>query len=164
MTTFLVIGGVGVALLLISVVVGDFVHGVFEGLGTDLFSGVALAGLLGAFGFVGALVYGGTGENLTLAIVCGLVAGLAVGAAVGWLSLKLHRGGDESNVRTADLAWKNGTIISAIPADGYGEVSVVAAGHITKLNARSSTPLPAGTPITITAVLSPTAVMVESLV
>ena len=47
-----------------------------------------------------------------------------------------------------------------MPEDGYGEVSVVVAGHITKLNARAGTALPAGTPVTITAVLSATSVQV----
>jgi hypothetical protein len=52
-------------------------------------------------------------------------------------------------------------VISAIPEGGLGEVSIVVAGHITKLNARSSAALPAGTPVTVQAVLSAASVMVE---
>ena len=162
MFAFLIIGGVGIVLLLLSLVVGDVLDGALEGFGGDLVSGAALAGFLGAFGFGGALVFNGT-DSTPIAIGVGLVAGPVMGAAVGWISLKLREGGDESNVRTTDLTGRTGSVINAIPADGYGEISMVASGHITKLNARANAPLPAGTPVTITAVLSATSVMVTPL-
>ena len=90
-----------------------------------------------------------------------LVAGLAVGAAVGWVTMRLKAGGGEGNVRSTGLLGLTGTVISDIPAEGYGEVSVVANGHITKLNARSTTPLRAGTPVEVSTVLSATAVEVK---
>lgn len=159
MLTFLLIGAVGIALLLMSLVVGDLLDGLFD-FGGDLFSGAAMAGFLGAFGFCGALAYDSS-DNMLLSIAVGLVAGLIVGAGAGWISWKLKQGGDESNVRTGDLTGASGTVISAIPDDGYGEVSIVVSGHITKLNARAGAALSAGTPITITAILSATAVLVE---
>lgn len=51
-------------------------------------------------------------------------------------------------------------MINDIPADGYGEVSVVVGGHLTKLNARCVEPPSAGHGITVEAVLSPTSVSV----
>ena len=57
MTAFLVIGGIGVVLLLVSLVLGDLLEGVFSGLGGDLLSGAALSGFVGAFGFTAALAY-----------------------------------------------------------------------------------------------------------
>jgi membrane protein implicated in regulation of membrane protease activity len=81
-----------------------------------------------------------------------------VGGLVGYATARLRRGGDEATVRSADLAGHDGTVISAIPEGGLGEVSVVIAGHITKLNARAAEPLAVGTPVRVTAVLSPTAV------
>lgn len=159
MIAFLLIGAVGIALLLFSLIVGDLLDGLLD-FGGDLFSGAALAGFLGAFGFAGALVFDQS-DNMGLSIGIGIVAGLIVGAGAGWASYQLKQGGDEANVRTGDLTGSTGTVISAIPADGYGEVSIVASGHITKLNARSPEPLAAGTPITITAVLSATSVLVE---
>lgn len=158
MVTFLVVGCVGIALLLVSLVVGDLLDGVLE-FGGDLFSSAALAGFLGAFGFGGAIGLDATG-NLSASIGIGFVAGVAVGAGAGWAAARLKQGGDESNVRTGELTGSNATVLSAIPADGYGEVTVVVAGHITKLNARSVEPLAGGTPVTITAVLSATAVQV----
>ena len=44
--------------------------------------------------------------------------------------------------------------------DGFGEVRVTRQGHMVKLNARSSVPLPTGTQVTVADVLSATAVVV----
>lgn len=160
MVAFLVIGGLGVALLLISLIVGDLLDGVLD-FGGDLLSGAALAGFLGAFGFGGALAFDAT-DNMAASIGIGLAAGVAVGAGAGLAISRLKQGGDESNVRTGDLVGHHGTVISSIPEDGLGEISIVVSGHITKLNARSATALPAGTAVTVTAILSATAVRVES--
>ncbi len=161
MTVFLIIGSFGVLFLLASLILGDLFDGIFDGIGGDLFSGAALGGFLGVFGFVGALTLTIKPEPLGLAIGVGLVAGLVVGVAVGWVTLKLRTGGEESNVTSSGFVGLAGTVISDIPADGYGEVSVVANGHITKLNARASVPLKAGTPVEISNVLSATAVEVK---
>ncbi|MCV2396066.1 hypothetical protein OEB99_17270 [Actinotalea sp. M2MS4P-6] len=157
--TMLVIGGVGIVLLLISLLVGDFLDGVLEGVGPDALSGLAVAGFLSAFGFVGALTLD-AGASSGIAILAGLGAGAVVGTGVGVASVRLMRGGDESNVRTSGLVGLAGTVVEAVPDAGYGMVSVVAAGHITRLNARAAEPLPSGTAVVVTTVLSPTAVMV----
>lgn len=159
MTAFLVIGALGVVLLIVSLAVGEIFEGVFDAVGGDLISGASVAAFLGALGFVGALVLDATGRT-GWAIVAGLAAGGVVGALAGWLTLALTRGGGESTVRSGSLVGRDATIVSAVPADGYGEISIVASGHITKLNARSDQPLTAGTPVTITAVLSATSVQV----
>ncbi len=161
MAAFLVIGFIGIALLVISLLIGDLLDGILD-FGGDLFSGAALAGFLGAFGFAGALVFEAT-ESTLASIVVGIVAGLVVGGGAGFLAMKLKQGGDEANVRTGDLTGHHGTVISAVPADGLGEVTVVVAGHITKLNARSAAAIPAGTPVVVTGILSATAVLVEPL-
>ena len=158
MLTLLVIGGIGIVLLLVSLVVGDFLDGVLD-FGGDLFGIEAIAGFLGAFGFAGALTMDGT-DSMGASIAVGLVAGALLGALAGWATSRLKRGGDEANVRSANLVGVSGTVISAIPSEGYGQVSVTVAGHITNLNARCPGGLPAGTPVTVTAVLSPTSVSV----
>jgi membrane protein implicated in regulation of membrane protease activity len=162
-TAFLVVGVVGIVLLVLSLVAGDHVdsvHGLFD-VGGDWFSGAALAGFLGALGFVGALAYDASG-SVGVGILVGIVAGIAIGAAVAWAMTRLKNDDDGSTVRSAELVWREGTVVSAIPDDGYGEISVVVAGHLTKLNARAPEALPAGTPVLITGVLSPTSVSVES--
>ena len=132
--TMLIIGGVGILLLIISLVVGDLFDSILERVGPDAFSGLAVAGFLAAFGFVGALTMN-AGASSGVAILAGLVAGVAVGTGVGWASTSLMRGGDESNVRTATMVGLTGAVVEAVPAEGYGVVSLVAAGHITRRRA-----------------------------
>ncbi len=159
-TTLLVIGGIGILLLLISLVAGEVLDGILDGFGPDLLSGLAVASFLAAFGFVGALVEDASG-NSGAAIGAGLVAGAVVGAGAGLASRQLMRGGDEATVRTSGLIGLHGSVIEAIPEEGFGQVTVVAAGHITRLNARADEPMAGGTPVVITSVLSPTSVRVS---
>lgn len=160
MLAFLIIGGIGVVLLLVSLVVGDLLGSVLDvfGGGADWLLG-AVAGFLGAFGFAGAIILGST-DVLMFAVLGGVVAGLVVGALAAIGTRYLQRGGDEGTVRSAALVGLNGIVINDIPAAGYGEISVVVSGHLTKLNARCPEPLPAGHAVIIDAVLSPTSVSV----
>ena len=50
-TTFLVIGVIGLALLGISLVLGDLLDGVFDALAGDVFSSAVIGGFVSAFGF-----------------------------------------------------------------------------------------------------------------
>lgn len=162
MTVFLVVGAVGVLLLLVALVVGDVLDGALEGLGAGFFSTEALAGFLGALGFGGAIALAATGST-TLAVVVGLV----LGVLLGWLAARaatfLHGDGEGDTVRTTDVLEKIGSVVSAIPEGGFGVVSLSVGGHITRLNARSSIAVPAGTQVSVTQVISPTAVQVEPL-
>jgi hypothetical protein len=156
---FIVIGVVGLALLALSLVAGEVLDGALDGLGGDWLSGAAVAGFLAAFGFGGALALNaGTGTGV--ATLVGLGAGAAAGGVAGWLTSTLSKDDGDATPRSADLTGREGTVISAVPSDGYGEVSVVVSGHITKLNARAVEPLAVGTPVRVSAVLSPTAVQV----
>ena len=72
--------------------------------------------------------------------------------------------GKGDTVRTSDMLEKIGSVVSAIPdGGGFGVVSLSVGGHITRLNARSSVAVPAGTQVSVTQVISPTAVQVEPL-
>jgi membrane protein implicated in regulation of membrane protease activity len=157
--TLLVVGGIGIALLLLSLLAGDLVDGILDGVGTDLLSGLVVAGFLAAFGFVGALV-AESGGSTAVVLLAGLVAGVAVGAGAGAMSRRLMRGGDEATVRSSGLVGLSGTVVEPVPADGFGMVNVVASGHMTRLNARADEPLPSGTAVVVTSVLSPTSVRV----
>ena len=159
MTLFLVLGGVGVVLLLLSVVLGDFLDGMLE-FGGDFVSGPAVGAFIGAFGFAGALALN-AGLGTGAAVAIGIVSGAVIGAGAGYASAQLTRGGDGANVRTTSLVGREASVVTAIPEGGFGTVSMVASGHITNLNARAATPLPPGTPVVITTVLSATSVAVE---
>lgn len=160
MIAFLAIGILGVVLLLVSLVVGEHLHGIFDALGGgDWFTGSSLAAFLGALGFGGAIVQQLT-NSIPLAVVGGLVLGLGAGAliAYGMFRLKLMDTGGAPT--TSALIDAVGVVVSSIPADGFGEVRVTRQGHMVKLNARSSVPLPTGTQVTVADVLSATAVVV----
>ena len=162
MTVFLVVGAAGVVLLLIALVVGDLLDGALEGLSAGFFSTEALAGFLGALGFGGAIALETTGST-SLAVVIGLVLGVLLGALAAKASRFLHGDGEGDAVRTSDMVEKIGSVVSAIPEGGFGVVSISVGGHRTRLNARSSTAVPAGTQVSVTQVISPTAVQVEPL-
>ena len=162
MTAFLVVGALGVVLLLVALVLGDVLDGAFEGLSAGFFSTEALAGFLGALGFGGAIALAATGST-TVAVVIGLVLGVLLGWLAARASRFLHGDGDSGTVRTSDMVEKIGSVVSAIPEAGFGVVSISVGGHITRLNARSSVPVPAGTQVSVTQVISPTAVQVEPL-
>lgn len=160
MTVFLVIGGVGIAMLLLSLLVGDHLHGVFDALGGgDWFTGASLAGFLGAFGFGGALVLGVTGQ-LTLAVIGGVVLGVMLGAATAWGIMQLGKTQEGAAPQTSSMLDRVGTVISDIPDDGYGEIRLTQGGHMVKVNARAAQPIKAGTQVTVTDVLSATSVKV----
>ena len=162
MTVFLVLGALGVLLLLVALVLGDVLDGALEGLSAGFFSTEALAGFLGALGFGGAIALSATGST-TVAVVIGLVLGVLLGLAAARASRFLRGTGETDTVRTSDMVEKIASVVSAIPEGGFGVVSVSVGGHLTRLNARSSGPVPAGTQVSVTSVISPTAVHVEPL-
>jgi len=163
MTVFLALGAVGIVLLVVFTVIDDHLGGIFDALGGgDWFSGAGLAGFLGAFGFAAALAQSLTGSR-TLAIIIGLVAGLALGALVTWALFKLRHTQEAGAPTSAALLGAEGTVVGAIPDDGFGEVKLTQGGHLVKVNARASMALPVGQPVEVTDVLSPTAVRVAPL-
>lgn len=161
MGIFLVVGGVGLVLLLASLILGELGdHSEILGTG-DYLSLAAIAGFMAALGFVGALTIGAGGA--LVASAAGVAAGLLVGGAAGWFTRLLRRQQTAPAPGKDALLGLPGTVVSAIPSSGYGEVTLVVAGQQSKINARSLEPVPLGTRVTVVAVLSPTSVQVEPL-
>jgi membrane protein implicated in regulation of membrane protease activity len=161
--TFLCIGGLGVALLAVSLFLGDVLHlGHPDADGP--FSVPSVAGFVGAFGFGGAIVAAITGGGL-LSLVVGLVAGVAVAvpAAIGTMALaKLaSRMRTDATPTRSDLVGRLGVIVTAIPSQGYGEVRVSVGGQPVKLNARADGPVSLGTRVLVIEAPSDTSVVVE---
>ena len=165
LTAYIVIGAVGLAVVLVSLVLGDLLEGVFDAFGFDfgggIFSAPVLGSFLAAFGFGAALIMFATGAGASL----GALGGLGSGVVVGGIALALMRGlmrmPTDETVTTAGLAGSSGTVITRIPEDGYGEVVVRHHGKQHKYYARGDEPLAAGTPVEVTSVLSASAVMVK---
>ncbi|WP_122819085.1 NfeD family protein [Nocardioides pantholopis] len=163
MTTFLVIGVLGLVLLTVSLVVGDFLDGVldglFDGLGGDVFSTAVIGAFVSAFGF-GAAAAEGADLPLGVVLPVGLGAGLVFGWFATWLTGLVRGGGSDGTPSTSDAVGHEGSVTTEIPADGLGTVRILVGGHVIRLNARAELPIPAGTAVHVTGVLSPTAVTV----
>lgn len=165
MTAFIVIGAVGLALLLLSLVLGEVFEGLLGGLDVDVgggfFSGPVMGAFLAAFGFGAALIMYTTGVGAA----AGALGGLASGMVVGGLALVMMRSlvnmPTDETVTTQGLEGSPGIVITTIPDEGYGEVTVRHHGEQRKYNARAAERLAAGTQIRVTAVLSTSALFVE---
>jgi membrane protein implicated in regulation of membrane protease activity len=159
---FFLIGGVGVAVLLLSLVAGDVLPGhLLDGIeaADGFLSTAALGGFAGALGLGGATTLAAGGPTW-LAVVIGVAIGLAVGAGAGALVRSLRGEPEERAGSTADLVGAPGTVVSPIPLGGYGEVSVTVRGSRRKLSALADLPLGAGAPVHVTHALSSNAVRV----
>ncbi|WP_432044223.1 hypothetical protein [Streptomyces cadmiisoli] len=167
MTWFLGLGIAGVVLLVLSLVLDGVLEGLFAGVDAldGLFDGwlsfPVIAGFVSMLGFSGAIVMGTTG----LGAVGATVIGVPAGAATGWLAYRLSRAllNDRAGAapRDDDLIGAAGSVVTAIPADGYGEVLVHLAGQPVKLAAKSPAPVARGAEIWVEQALSQTAVSVR---
>ncbi|MEV6542512.1 hypothetical protein [Streptomyces sp. NPDC051665] len=167
MTWFLGLGIAGVALLLLSLVFDGVLEGLFDGAGAldglldGLLSLPVIAGFMSMFGFAGAIAVGATGWGVVGAIAIGVPAGVVT----GWLTYRLSRVlmNDQSGAapRGDEVLGASGSVVTAIPADGYGEVLMRLAGQPVKLAAKSPVPVARGAEVWVHAVLSPTAVDVR---
>ncbi|RMB83966.1 hypothetical protein [Streptomyces shenzhenensis] len=166
MAWFLGLGIAGVVLLALSLLFDGFLEGLFGGADAvdGLFDGwlslPVIAGFVSMFGFSGAIVMGATGLGAVVATAVGVPAG----AGTGWLAYRLSRVllDDRSGAapRDDDLIGAAGSVVTAIPADGYGEVLIHRAGQPVKLAAKSPAPVPRGTEVWVAEALSQTAVSV----
>ncbi len=164
---FLLVGGLGVALLVLSLVAGEIAH-----LGAaDADGPVSLevvAALLGGVGFGGAAATAllPAGLSTSLTVLLALLVGTAAAVPLAWGAYRLSRAlRDMPTTETLTrhhLAGAQGVVVSAVPAGGFGEVRLTLAGQGLKYAARSDVPLPAGTPVYVVEALSETAVHVVS--
>lgn len=159
MVVLYVLGTVGVVLLLGGLLLGDALDSVFDALDAGPGLTAALGAALTAVGFGGALL------AAPLGLLLGTLAGAAVGVGVGLATLLLVRlalgGPPDRTPASADLIGLFGTVVSAVPSEGFGQVALPVGGSRLQVSARSAEPLTAGTSVYVTEVLSPTAVVVS---
>lgn len=163
----LITGGVGVALLVIALVLGEILNlGHVDADGP--FSLPAIAAFVGGAGFVGALAASLLPGGITGGgrVVASVGIGLVGATPLAYGAIRLTRGlmgmRTDGTLTDTDLLGAQGTVITAIPGTGYGEVRLTVGGHQLKYSARAPEPLPAGTPVFVTDALSATAVEVVS--
>lgn len=160
MTTFLVIGVVGLVILTLSLLAGDFLDGAFDALAAgDWFSSAVLGGFVSAFGFGGALTLG-LGGAMAIAVPVGIGAGAVFGWFAAWLTRLIKGGSSDEVVSPADTVGHPATVLVDIPEGGFGVVRVRLGGHVLQYNARCDSTQTAGADVYVTDVLSPTAVVV----
>ncbi|GLW50994.1 hypothetical protein Stsp02_66550 [Streptomyces sp. NBRC 14336] len=161
MVWFLGLGTAGVALLALSLVFGGVLDGAFEGGLDGWLSLPVVAGFTAMTGFAGAIVMGVTHAPPAVAGTAGAVCG--VGTA--WLTYRFSRAlMRDRTARTpngGDLVGAPGSVVTAIPADGYGEVLLRLAGQPVKFAARSAGPVARGAEVWVESVPSATSVVVR---
>ncbi|SBV28911.1 hypothetical protein GA0070620_4470 [Micromonospora krabiensis] len=162
---FLIVGGAGVAVLALALLGTELLH--FGGADVDgPVSIETVAAFAGAFGFGAAIVNELLGGR-TPAMVAAATAGGALAAVpVSWLASRLSRAARDMHTDPTptrhDLVGAMGLVVTAVPADGYGEVRIRLAGQPVKLNARADRAIPAGAQIFVVQALSETSVHVET--
>ncbi|MFB7940131.1 hypothetical protein ACFC39_23945, partial [Streptomyces sp. NPDC056049] len=87
------------------------------------------------------------------------------GGGGGWVTWRFSRALLRDTTAPAprgeDLTGSSGSVVTAVPADGYGEVLLYLAGQPVKYAAKASEPVPRGTEVWVESVLSATSVHVR---
>jgi membrane protein implicated in regulation of membrane protease activity len=154
---FIICALVGGGLLLVTVLVDDILGGLLDALhiGLDI-GGVSLMPL--ALGFVSMFGVGGLFATQVLdvhggqAAVVGVISGLGGLALVYGMFSVFRRAEGEQPFQLSDLVGRTGSVAVSIPAGRHGSVYVKAEGQTHEFTATASVDVPAGTPVTITAV------------
>lgn len=164
MAGFIVIGAVGLAIVLGSLILGDILDGIFSAFDLDfgggILSGPVVGSFLASFGFGAALIMTATGVGATAGALGGLGSGIVVGGIALVMMRQLMNMPTDSSMDAADLVGATGNVITKIPAQGFGEVTIRHLGQPQKLNARAAEPIEAGASIRVISVLSTSSVMV----
>jgi membrane protein implicated in regulation of membrane protease activity len=154
---FVVCTLIGGGLLLITVVLDDILGSLLDAIGFDVdFGGVSLVPLL--LGFVSMFGVGGLFATQVLdihggpAAVAGAIGGAGGFALVFFMFSFLRKSEGTRPFQLADLVGGAGSVSVAIPAGRLGSVYVKAEGQTHEYSATASVEIPAGTPVTVTAV------------
>ncbi|WP_344599669.1 hypothetical protein [Streptomyces glaucus] len=167
MAWFLGLGIAGVVLLALSFVLDGVLEGLLDGVAVvdgpldGLLSLPVIAGFLSMLGFSGAIVLGTTGLGAGGATAVGVPAGAATGWCAYRLGRALARDSSGAAPRGEDLIGVTGSVVTAIPVGGYGEVLVRLAGQPVKLAARSPVAVARGAEVWVEGTLSQSAVSVR---
>jgi membrane protein implicated in regulation of membrane protease activity len=165
-TAFLAVGGLGVVVLVLSLVAGEL-GDLGDGDADGPFSLPAIAAFLGGIGFGGAaataLLPALPGPaTVVLALAAGLVVALPLAAGAVRLSAALRDMPTEPTLTRDRLVGTHGVVVSRVPAGGLGEVRLSVAGQFLKYHARSEVALPVGTPVYVVGTPTETSVEVVS--
>lgn len=165
MAWFFGLGITGVVLLALSLVFDGVLDGAFDGVLDGVLDGwlslPVVAGFVAATGFGGVLA----SEVLDVGPVAATGCGAALGAGAAWLTYRFGRALTLDRTAVAprgdDLVGTPGNVVTAIPADGFGEVLLRLAGQTVKFAARSTAPVARGTEVWVEEAPTATSVVVR---
>lgn len=140
MTLFIILGGVGLALLLVSLIFGDFFD--FDGGGFISVPGIAIG--LVVFGASGAITLS-AGLGVLWVYVIALIVGIIAYALSALVVRSLQRSSDGE---ARDVTGDTGTAMSRITGSS-GEVSLDGVGEIERRLAFADEEIPSGTRIRV---------------
>lgn len=163
-TIFVVCLAVGGVLLLITVLLGDILGGLLDGIGVDFdIGGVSLIPLLLAFvamfGVGGLIGTEALGLSSGPASLIGGLSGVAGAGIVYALFSILRRAEAPDAFSLRDLVGRSGRVTVGIPAGRNGSVMVSHGGASDELTATSDLDIVAGTTVTITDVVAGTVIV-----
>ncbi len=164
MVGYIVIGSIGLALVTISLLIGEIFDGIFDAFDFDgggIMSTPVIGSFLAAFGFGAALIIYTADPGPGVSALGGLASGIAVGGVALGMTRSLMNMPTDEPVRSSGLLGRTGTVVTRIPAEGYGEISVTYAGQYMKVSARAPEAIPAGVRVVVTDVTSASSVVVK---
>ncbi|MEU5891920.1 hypothetical protein ABZ835_34585 [Streptomyces sp. NPDC047461] len=165
MAWFLGLGITGVLLLALSLIFDGVLDSVLDGALDGAFDGwlslPVVAALVAMTGFGGALALGAAGAGPGGATAVGVACGVGTAWLTYCFSRALMRDQTALTPTGNDLLGTSGNVVTAIPADGYGEVLLQLAGQPVKFAARSAGPVARGAEVWVEAALSATSVAVR---
>ncbi|MEO1059405.1 MAG: NfeD family protein [Actinomycetota bacterium] len=157
---FIVVGIVGAALLIGSLLLDDLIDGLVPDL--DFISGPVIGAGLAGFGLFGWFAQSGLDGNGVAALVAAVVGGVLVAFATYRLTRALLHQPTDATPTTDSLIGTSARVVTAITAGGIGEVIVTLGGATTKYTATSDRDLVVGTSAVVIGVESATKVRVEA--
>ncbi|MER6630905.1 hypothetical protein ABT301_22255 [Streptomyces sp. NPDC000987] len=165
MAWFLGLGIAGIVLLALSLVLDGLLDGALDGVpGGSLDGWLSLpvvAGFLSMTGFGAVIAQAATGVGP----VGATAAGALTGVVTAWLTYRFSRALMRDRSAAAptgdDLIGVSGKVVTAIPADGFGEVILHVAGQPVKFAARCVAPVARGAAVWVEAAPSATSVLVR---
>lgn len=156
---YLTLAVIGLVILLVTIIFDDFLD--FLGFDSPFLSGLSIGAFLAGFGFAGPLVPQSWTTGGTALVALAVGASLAIIA--GLASKTLRDSPTDANISSTTVMGSRGSVITEIVDGSYGQVIVNVAGHTNKYAAKADTPLAAGTPVEVVAILSASSVRVAAI-
>lgn len=158
-TVFIVIGVIGVAILLLTVLFDDVLDAVLPE--SEWISGPVIGAFLAAFGLFGWGLDSGAGASRSVAVLGGIGGGIVLGYFTYRLARVLWAMPTDATPTTERTVGAEARVVTAIKAGATGEVVLRLGGQPVKYTATADIDVPTGASVVVVAVESNTKLRVE---